>query len=179
MSRATATSPSAASLVLAGDRPADVVHFEGETVDFFVAAADLLGVPKSVAAVYGLVFASAEPLSFTEIASRLDFSNGSVSQGLRVLKEIGAVKPAPPAADGLERYVPDLELRKLVARFLEHRLGRQLDSGLRRLEALRAAVPAADAAQTKELNRRLKSLEDWHSRARQLLPLARTVLKLG
>ena len=42
-------------LVLQGERADSVVAFEGQVVDFFVDAADLLGVPKSVAAIYGIV----------------------------------------------------------------------------------------------------------------------------
>ena len=170
--------PVAASLVLAGDRPADLVAFEQELVGFFVDAADLLGVPKSVAATYGVVFASPAPLSFSEIAERLDFSNGSVSQALRVLREIGAIKPTHTDRDKLERFVPDLELRKLVARFLEHRLERQLDTGSKRLAGLKRAIPTGDTSAAKELDRRLKALADWHTRARQLMPVARTFLKL-
>lgn len=166
-------------------------------VDFFVSAADLLGVPKSVAALYGIVFASPVPLSFSEIEARLDISKGSVSQGLRVLREVGALKVVNSdagARDGEgeagngsrspfstrrgDAYVPDLELRKLVARFLENRLEKQLTAGSSRLAALTRAVPGkgADAA---ELKKRLQSLSDWHSKAKTLLPLARTVLKLG
>lgn len=89
-SRPPATS---SALVLPGGRPADVVAFENALVDFFVNAADLLGVPKSVAAIYGIVFASPEALSFAAIEARLDISKGSVSQGLRVLKEVGALRP--------------------------------------------------------------------------------------
>lgn len=87
--------PAASSgLVTPGDRLADVVAFEESVVSFFVDAADLLGVPKSVAAIYGICFASPEPLSFSEIDDRLELSVGSISQGLRVLKEVGALKIA-------------------------------------------------------------------------------------
>lgn len=82
------------ALVLAGERSSEVVAFENRMVGFFVDAAELLGVPKSVAAIYGLIFATPEPLSFSEIAARLDFSNGSVSQGLKILREMGAIKEA-------------------------------------------------------------------------------------
>ena len=51
-------------------------------VEFFVKAADLLGIPKSVAAIYGICFASPEPLSFADIEARLDISRGSISQGV-------------------------------------------------------------------------------------------------
>jgi len=166
------------SLVLPGNRAEEVVTFEREMVAFFVDAAELLGVPKSVAATYGIIFASAQPLSFSEIAARLDFSNGSVSQALRLLREIGAVKIATTDKDKLERFVPDLELRKLVARFLEHRLERQLDAGSVRLAGLKRSIPKADKREAEELRGRLRSLSDWHTRAGQLLPLARTFLKL-
>src|SRR5689334_14126981 len=117
---ATATETSVNSgLVRPGNRPVEVVAFENTTVDFFVDAAELLGVPKSVAAIYGIVFASPEPLSFADIEARLDISKGSVSQGLRVLREVGALKEVSVAADRAELFEPDLELRKLVARFLE------------------------------------------------------------
>ena len=79
-----------------GERPAAAVEFEGGVVAFFTEAAGLLGVPKSVAAIYGLTFASPEPLTFAQIEERLDLSKGSVSQGLRVLREIGALKVVQP-----------------------------------------------------------------------------------
>jgi DNA-binding transcriptional regulator GbsR (MarR family) len=156
-----------------------VVAFEGAVVAFFVDAAVLLGVPKSVAAIYGLVFASPVPLTFSEITSRLDFSNGSVSQGLRVLKEIGALKGQASEGDRLERFTPDLELRKLIARFLEHRLDQQLKSGSQRLKGLKQMIPAGTPETTEELTDRLRTLSDWHKRARQLVPVARAFLKLS
>lgn len=165
-------------LVLGAGRDSGVVEFDRQVVDFFVSAADLLGVPKSVAAIYGTVFASAQALSFAQIEARLDISKGSVSQGLRVLREMGALKVVSTPADRVERYAPDLELRKLVARFLENRLQKQLDAGGTRLAALRQSVPAASAAEEAEIERRLRALSDWHSKAKALLPLARTVLKV-
>lgn len=179
--------PLPSGLVIPGNRPADIVAFEAELVSFFLDAANLLGVPKSVAAVYGIVFASPEPLSFSEISARLNFSNGSVSQALRVLREIGAIRAAgiEPTAQEVrgsaarERFEPDLALRKLVVRFIEQRLEKQLDAGSSRLGILRRAVPAGDKRATIELSRRLKSLSDWHTRAHQILPVIRTALRLS
>jgi len=180
----------ATGLVLPGDRPAEVVAFEVEMVDFFVAAADLLGVPKSVAAIYGTVFASPVPLSFAEIEARLDISKGSVSQGLRVLREVGALRAAgsqpgagstEPEAEATSRgilYEPDLELRKLIGRFIENRVEKQLGAGSSKLTALHKAVPGSPA-EAAELKRRLKSLSDWHSKARSVLPIVRGLLKVA
>ncbi|MBI5425359.1 MAG: helix-turn-helix domain-containing protein [Opitutae bacterium] len=169
---------SGTGLVLAAGRPEEIVAFDAQVVDFFVSAADVLGVPKSVAAIYGIVFASPQPLSFAEIEARLDISKGSISQGLRVLREVGALKEVSTPANRSELFTPDLELRKLVARFLEKRLEKQLTTGSSKLAALTKAVPSA-AAEATELKRRLKSLTDWNNKARSLLPLARTFLKLG
>lgn len=169
--------PPTAGLVLPGERPADQVGFETALVDFFVDAADLLGVPKSVAAIYGIVFASPAPLSFAEIEARLDISKGSVSQGLRVLKEVGALKEVSTPTDRAELFTPDLQLRKLVARFLENRLQKQLAAGSTRLTALAKAVPGrkADAVVLRD---RLKQLQNWHDKARALMPMAKVFLKL-
>ncbi len=81
-------------LVKADGRPGDIVAFEEAVISFFMESAMLLGIPKSVAAIYGICFASPEPLSFSEINERLDISSGSISQGLRVLREVGALKVA-------------------------------------------------------------------------------------
>jgi DNA-binding transcriptional regulator GbsR (MarR family) len=169
---------SSRGLVLGGGRPAEVVAFEEQVVDFFVGAADVLGVPKSVAAIYGIVFASATPLSFAEIGERLDISRGSISQGLRVLREVGALKEVSTDVDRSELFTPDLELRKLVGRFIESRLEKQLTAGSSKLTALSKSVPGS-AGEAVELKKRIKSLSDWHTKARLLIPLARTVLKIA
>jgi hypothetical protein len=173
-------------LINPGQRPAEVVRFEETVVGFFLDAAEILGVPKSVAAIYGLCFASAEPLSFADINDRLDLSQGSISQGLRVLREMGALRvvpvdtaepsPAPPETRRREFFAPDLELRKLVSHWIEQRLEKQLQAGKGRLQAMRDAVPADASA--RELKARLKYLESWHRQSRALVPVIKTFLKL-
>lgn len=165
-------------LVLSAGRVAEVVAFDEQVVDFFVDAAEMLGVPKSVAAIYGIVFASPNPLSFADIEERLNISKGSISQGLRVLREVGALKEVSEAADRVELFTPDIELRQLIARFLENRLQRQLEAGGCRLAALEKSIPGS-RTDASELKRRLISLSAWHRKAQALLPLARTVLKIG
>ncbi|MBS0631527.1 MAG: hypothetical protein JSS11_06410 [Verrucomicrobia bacterium] len=166
------------SLVLPGDRPAELVAFDHQMVTFFVDAAELLGVPKSVAAIYGVVFASPTPLSFADIEQRLDISKGSISQGLRVLREVGAVKAVEREGDRRERFVPDLALRKLVRRWLEDRLQKQLTAGSNKLTSLKQLVPAQTSENAEVLRQRLKQLQAWHSKARAVVPLAKTFLQL-
>ena len=166
-------------MVLSGDRPSEITSFEAEMVSFFVDSADMLRIPKSVGAIYGIVFASLVPLSFADITARLNLSKGSVSQGLRVLREVGALKEVSSQADRVELFTPDLEMRKLVSRFLENRLEKQLVTGSARLAHLRSTLPESYKGDMELLLARLTSLQDWHDKARALLPLANTFLRLG
>jgi DNA-binding transcriptional ArsR family regulator len=71
--------------------PAD---FQTECATFFSEVVQVFGVPKSVGQIYGLLYASPEPLSFSDIVERLDISKGSASQGLQLLRSLGAIKVA-------------------------------------------------------------------------------------
>lgn len=166
-------------LVVAGGRPVGVVAFETEVVDFFVNAASVLGVPKSVAAIYGVVFASVDALSFADIESRLKISKGSISQGLRVLRDMGAVKEVSLPGDRTALFAPDLEIRGMIDNFLKNRLSRQLTAASERIKVLYAALPAGQRDESAALRTRLKQLQSWHNRARALLPIAKTFLKLN
>lgn len=166
-------------LVLAGNRPAEVIAFEEEVVALFVSMADLLGIPKSVAAIYGIVFASPLPVSFADIDARLDFSKGSISQGLKLLREIGAIKEVSSAADRAELFEPDLELRRMVRRFLEQRVQKQIEAGEQRLAHLARSVPGGRSAGADLLRDRLRHLQGSHQRARKLLPIIQGFLRIG
>jgi len=175
---ATLMTPKARDQLQKQERSASVVGFEEAVVDFFVDAADLLGVPKSVAVLYGVVFASPQPLSFADIEARVTLSKGSISQGLRVLREMGAIKEVSAPADRSELFTPDLEMRRLIQRFLEQRLQKQLDAGKSRLGDLQRALPDLEKSHAETLRSRIKQLQSWHEKARALLPIARTFLKL-
>ena len=180
--------------------------FETEVVGFFVDAAEILGVPRSVAAIYGVIFASPIPLSFSDIELRVSFSKGSVSQGLRVLRDVGALKeassdvssrtpnsdlsakvplsgtkaelPSPSRAKGRDRYEPDMELRNLIKHFLETRLQSQLDSGSGRLARIESAIQNLNSEDSEVLRVRTKYLASWHQKAHAMLPIIRTAMML-
>lgn len=166
------------ALIRAGDRSSEIIAFESEVVSFFLDAAEMLGIPKSVAAIYGICFANPHPLSFADISERLDISQGSISQGLRVLREIGALKVAG-TSDRREYFSPELELRKLASHFIEERLEEQLKAGRGRLQSMKAVIPAAYDTSDKALKARMKYLQAWHDKGRALVPLLKTFLRLG
>jgi hypothetical protein len=75
-----------------GERAALAPKFEGECVEFFSEVVQVFGVAPSVGQIYGLLYASPAPLSFSDIVERLEISKGSASQGLQFLRSIGAVR---------------------------------------------------------------------------------------
>ena len=156
-----------------------LTDFEQPIVSFFQDAADVLGAPRSVAAVYGILFASPQPLCFGEIEVKLGISKGSVSQGLKALKEIGAVKSSEHPGDRREWYEVDIELRKLIRSFIEGRVETQLRKGGDRLERIKSQLPNTDPAAARILTDRLELLESWQKKAKALIPIVKAFLALG
>jgi DNA-binding transcriptional regulator GbsR (MarR family) len=161
-------SPLSWRLVRGDGRPADVIAFEESVIEFFLEAADILGAPKSLAAIYGVCFASPAPLSFTHVKERLGLSAGSVSQGLRILQNVNALKVVTSPNSKRELFEPDLELRKLIGHYLKERVEKQLNSGRERLRAMGSAIPEGPNGAGKILRARLKSLQSWHDKSRRL-----------
>ncbi len=161
--------------------------FETEIVAVFVDLVLLLGLPKSVGEIYGLLFASAEPLTFTEIEQKLGLSKGSVSQGLRALREIGAVHEADHDTDieqpvgefrapaRVARWQAVVELRQLVGALLRDRLTPYLHSQDTHIERAAACLNeldlSSDPVNLQMLRNRLNKLQTWQTRARTFLPL--------
>src|SRR5437763_6714589 len=90
---------------------------ETEIIDFFVQLSRLLGQPRSLAEIYGLLFISERPLAMDHLIERLQLSKGSASQGLKFLRNIGAVKMVYVAGDRRAHYETVAELRNLTTRF--------------------------------------------------------------
>ena len=59
---------------------------EVEVIDLFVNAVKIVGIPKSVGEIYGLLFVAPEPLPLDALVEQLQISKGSASQGLRFLR---------------------------------------------------------------------------------------------
>lgn len=165
--------------MLQAGRSPEVVAFEAEVVGLFVEAADLLGVPRSVAAIYGAIFAAPREVSFADLEARLDLSKGSISQGLKLLREVGAVKSVSTPGDRAERFEPDTEMRQLIAHYLETRVQRHLDAAENRFATLEQGLQGYAEEEQQVLRARVEKLYRWHSRTKALVPVVRTFLKLG
>ena len=167
---------------------------EAQVIAVFVQLAQAMGMQRSLGEIYGLLYATPQPLAFQDIVDRLGLSKGSVSQGLRFLRTVGAIKPVVVAGDRREFFEPVLELRALVGGFLKERLNPELESWGVRAKSLkiddfaRAEAGGRDvgqpegraarlsAAERKVLSGRIDKLKTWHKRANTVLPMVSKLL---
>ncbi len=144
---------------------------EAEAVDFFAGFARVVGLPKSIGQIYGLLYISPVPLSLDEIAARLDISKGSASQGLKFLRTAGGVRLGAENGSRRDHYEAETGLRALVTGFLKEQIEPHLGSGEDRLARLKHLASNAPLAERKHVVQRMKQLKNWHRRAASLLPL--------
>jgi len=136
--------------------------------------------PKSVGQIYGALYASPDPLAFSDIVERLDISKGSASQGLQLLRSLGAINEAEPTGKATEsqrsiRYEPELSLRQLVSGVLRERVMPMATTGTDRLKRLRQLAEQTPQEADFYLDR-VKQLETWRRRLNTVLPVLSTLL---
>lgn len=136
----------------------------------------MLSLPKSVGEIYGLLYATPDPIPFDEIQQRLNISKGSVSQGLRFLRSLGAVQVRYMAGDRRDHYQAETSLRRLAEGFLRDRIQPHLDNGHNRLQTMEQMLNP-DHPHHEHYQSALNSLKTWSHRARLLMPLVKRVVK--
>lgn len=88
----------------------------------WVELADRLGVSRSLGQLYGLLFMVGSPLSAQDCVDALVISRSSAGQGLKALKELGAIKSHFKAGDRSERFIVEPDLGVFITKILEGRL---------------------------------------------------------
>lgn len=150
---------------------------ERQVVDFFVDGVRVLGLPRSIGEIYGLLFISQEPLALDDLVLRLGISKGSASQGLRTLKMLGAVREAVRGEERRTYFEPAVDLKRLVGGFIREQIRPHLDSGKVKIGRLGEAVQVEEDAGRREfLTERLGRVEHWMRSSGRVLPLLQQLL---
>jgi len=151
--------------------------WETSMIEVFVRAASLVGLPRSIGGIYGLLFCASAPMTFEELVTRLGISRGSVSQGLKLLRQLGAVKTHYVAGDRKDHYVPELSMQRLVQGFVRDQFSPHMESGSARMDQVRDLIDQeADAALRQHALQRLNTLDAWQKRVQRLLPILMAAL---
>ena len=149
-------------------------NLELESIDFFVRLMSMMGMPRSVGEIYGLLYFSRDSLPMDQIASRLTISIGSASQGLRTLRSLKAVRTAYVAGDRRDHYFAETEFRRLFSNFIKDEIMPHLDSAKDRISRMENQSTEDDefyAVRIEKLKRLTKA-------SGRLLPALAGLLKL-
>jgi len=150
---------------------------EAQVIQVFVDGGKVLGLPRSIGEIYGLLFISPKPLSLDDLVERLGISKGSASQGLRALKGLGAVQEIDLENSRRVHFQADIELKRLVGGFIREQVRPHLESGQSKVGRLREAAADESNAELRDFYQsRVTQLDYWMGRARFVLPLLQKVL---
>ncbi len=152
--------------------PVAMSSFQRECINVFVHGAQMLSVPRSMGEIFGLLYSSRQPLSMDDVIESLAISKGSASQGLRWLRDIGAVRTTYIAGDRRDFFEAETELRKLAFGFLRESIEPHLSRGQDYLVRVDGAIPELPAGEARRFAEgRAKKLRRWHRFLSQVLPL--------
>lgn len=154
-------------------------EIESGLIEMFIESARVLGLPKSVGQIYGLLYVSQSPLSMEDVMLRLGISQGSASQGLKQLRAFRAIRLVYVQGQRRDYYEPEIELRKLVSGFVREVIYphlEQLNDRLGHLEELVNEDP--DLSHNEHLLARLESMKTWNGKGLQVVKGAQFLTNL-
>ena len=152
---------------------AALIPVELEIIGFFVQVAAALGVPRSLGEIFGALYCAADPQPFESIVAKLGISKGSVSQGLKILVNVGAASVVYVPRDRRTFYEAETSMRRLVSGALRESVHPHLQSNRQLLASIRTHL--ATTRQTSpevadHLEQRVETLGVWNEKFLQLLP---------
>ena len=151
---------------------------EREVVEFFVHLGRYLSLPRSVGEIYGILFATGGTMTLDGLVRRLGISKGSASQGLRLLRGVGAVRASYRPGDRKDHYAAEVELPNLLRGFMRDQLSVRINHANERLGRLLDAVEDPANGEPDGLSHRVERLVSWQKKAKRLVPLVSTFLKM-
>ncbi|MFK7912152.1 MAG: hypothetical protein AB8F34_16365 [Akkermansiaceae bacterium] len=111
------------------------------------------------------------------LIDNLGISKGSVSQGLKMLRTLGAVREVEFSDDRKTYFEADIELKKLVGGFIREEIRPHLKSGQDKLSKLELELEKIEDPELRGFYKeRIKRLDRWSGKANLVLPLLQKFL---
>ncbi len=145
-------------------------EIEIEAIELFINFLKLIGLPKSVGEIYGLLFVSSKPLSMEDLMERLQISLGAASQGLKLLRSFGAVKVVYAPGERRDHFVADLELSRFATSFIKGELKPRMERALQRIEHMESLAAGMNPEEKKAAIQRIERLKHWMERGQKMMP---------
>ena len=158
------------SSTLENEKTGRLSRLDIEAIEMFISFLKLIGLPKSVGEIYGLLFVSTRPLSMDDLIERLQISLGAASQGLKLLRSVGAVKVVYTPGERRDHYIADLELSKLAAAFIKEELKPRMQRALERIDRMEKEALLMEESDRKIAFQRIERLKHWMERGQKMMP---------
>jgi DNA-binding transcriptional regulator GbsR (MarR family) len=153
-----------------------VAAVENEAIEIFTSVARVLGYPRSVGEIFGILFAAEEPMPFEGIARKRGISAGTVSVALRHLRDLGVILVIPIDGDRRDHYAVNDDFGRVHASMVRHHIEPPISASRRRIDRINILADKLSRGNRHwELAKRLRRFAEWQS---QLTSLITTVLKL-
>jgi len=150
---------------------------EQRLVSFFQDGAKMLGLPKSVGEIFGILYASPAPLTMLDIVERTGISKGSASQGLKMLRTLGAVREVELNNERKTYFQADIELKRIASGFIREEIRPHLESGKMKLDVMSRELNLIEDSHLKDFYEgRIERLERWEKKANLLIPILQRFL---
>ncbi len=146
-----------------------LTEVEAEVIDIFVRAAQVIGLPKSIGEIYGLLFIVPVPMSMDQIMGKLQISLGTASQGLKQLRAFKAVKAVYVPGQRKDFFSAESEFRKLMAGFFKEEVSPQLEATAERLQVLKPLLENVPGDKAGHYRNRIEKIERWQKNGLNLI----------
>lgn len=163
---------------LAVEQEEGLTELEVEAIEMFINFLRLLGMPKSVGEIYGLLFVAPRPMAMDQIIDRLGISLGAASQGLKLLRSLGAVRVVYERGDRRDHYVADLELSRFATVFIKEELQPRMEMANERVRRMEESLAGLSPKERLATQQRLDRLKHWLDKGRKMLPWIIRFMKL-
>ena len=159
--------------------PLDVVRLE--LIEVAGQAAHVLGFPRSVGEIYGLLYLAPNPVSAPDICNALSASKGSVSQGLRQLVALGFVDTVRVHGNRRIHYKAVLEVGGVLRQGYEQIVQKRTVVAEEKMNGLHQSLMEQKSELERDdyilLKDRLNGLTKVQKRIKKLMPLISALLK--
>jgi len=127
----------------------------------WVQLADSVGLPRSYAQIYGFLFISRRPITAQDCVEQLRISRSSAGQGLKALRELGAIKPHFELGSRAEAFTIEPDLGILIKSVLDGKVLPAFQTFFERMDELSKTLnDKTDQFEVK----RIRKLGRWHSK---------------
>ncbi len=134
---------------------------ELQMIENCVKLADELGFPRSLSQIYGLVFISRRPVTAQDCVDALRISRSSAGQGLKALRDAGAIRPAFELGARREAFIIEPDLGVLVKSIVERKVIPAFDNFFNEIERIEQSLESEDQD---FLSSRIQKMERWRSK---------------